>query len=223
MSTQTPLRRYASPQIAERRRRILDAVKTLIGEVGAEGFTLRDLGQRAGVSVTTIYNIFGDKESVIAHALREFDAGIPLHLPADPADLTGYLRVISETSAVVIAHRAYAVALADLYFSRSLSEALFDVIRSFPLHVFSPWRDRAREAGLLRERGKSSVGERCYANLEWAAVKDWGATRIDDAELVRTRHRNFLLMIVAECDLPLAERAGAMLATLGEGPRIRLV
>lgn len=223
MAGHSTARRYASPQIAERRRRILDEVKKLIGERGAEGFTLRDLGQRAGVSITTIYNVFGDKESVIAHALREFDSDIPLRLPDDPFDLQGYLEAIAYTSSVVIAHRSYALALADLYFSNSLSETLFEVIRSFPLHVFSAWRERAAEAGLLAGRMTSLAAESCYDNMEWGAVKDWGAGRNDDAELVRMRQRHFLVMVMADGAPAVAERAGAMLAALDGSERIRLV
>lgn len=195
MTSSPPARRYASPLIARRRARILDEVKKLIGEMGADGFTLRDLGQRAGVSVTTIYNVFGDKEGVIAHALREFDAGIALHLPDDANDLDGFLRAISDTSAVVVANRAYALALADLHFSRSLPHGLFELIRSMPLHVFSHWLQLAMPAGLLAGRLDQAAAETCYDNLEWAAVKDWGAGRVDDAELCRMRHRHFLMMV----------------------------
>ena len=216
MATSPPARRYASPLIAQRRARILDEVKKLIGEMGADGFTLRDLGQRAGVSVTTIYNVFGDKEGVIAHALREFDAGIALDLPDDAADLDGFLRAISDTSAVVVANRAYALALADLYFSRSLPHGLFELIRSMPLHVFSHWLQLAMQAGLMAGRLDRAAAEACYNNLEWAGVKDWGAGRIDNAELHRMRHRHFLMMVATMAAPALAGGAQERLLALND-------
>ena len=80
--------------------------------------------------MTTIYNIFGEKDAVIAHALREFYAGIKLNLPGDCVQIKGYLNAITYMTEIVIENRASARALADLYFSRSLVPANFDVIRS---------------------------------------------------------------------------------------------
>lgn len=220
----TVARRYASPLIAQRRERILDEVKQLIEEVGGDGFTLRDLALRAGVSVTTIYNIFGDKETLVAHALRAFDAGIALDLPDDPADLAGFLAAISHTTDVVLANRAYALALADLYFSRSLSKTFFQLVRSMPLHVYSHWLQRADVTGSRCGRMSIAAAEASYDNLEWGSVKDWGADRIADAELPAARHRSFLIMVMADAVPAIAGRAGEMLAALDrEGPRIRLV
>jgi len=208
-------RRYASPLIAERRARILDEAKTLIGEVGAAAFTLRDLGRRANVSVTTIYNIFGDKEGVIAHALREFHAGIKLALPSAAANLPGYLRALADTTAIVIEHRAYSLALADLYFSVSLAPALFDMIRTMPLQVFSHWLWAARRDDLLGGHCDAAVAESSFANLEWATIKDWGAGRIVDAELAGARQRSFLLMVAAVGGGEVREQAAGVLRVRG--------
>lgn len=207
-------RRYDSPLIAERRKRILAEAKNLIGECGMEGFTVRDLGRRAGVSVTTVYNIFGDKEGVIAHALREFHAGIRLSLPTRAANLAGFCRAIVETTEIVIENRAYAHALADLYFSRSLAPTLFGVIRGMPLQVFSHWLWAAEREALLNGHLSQAQAETAFANLEWASIKDWAAHRIDDAELVRTRQRSFLAMVMPVALRPLRDEAAALLETL---------
>jgi len=207
-------RKYSTPLIAERRKRILDETKKLIGEAGIDGFTLRELGQRAGVSVTTVYNIFGDKEGVVAHALREFHAGIKLNLPSQGANLAGYCRTICDTTEVVLENRAYALALADLYFSRSLSPTLFEVIRSMPLQVFVHWLWMAERDGLLTGVIRPADAETAFANLEWASVKDWGAGRIADAELAEVRQRSFLVIVKAMATRPIAEAADNLLAAL---------
>ena len=207
-------RKYSTPLIAERRKRILDETKKLIGEVGIDGFTLRELGQRAGVSVTTVYNTFGDKEGVIAHALREFHAGIKLNLPSHGANLAGYCRTICDTTDVVIENRAYALALADLYFSRSLTPTLFDVIRSMPLQVFLHWLWMAERDGLLNGLISSADAEAAFANLEWSCVKDWGAGRITDESLAHVRQRSFLIMVKAVATRAIADTADALLETL---------
>lgn len=208
-------RRYASQSIADRRQRILDETKKLIGEVGLDGFTLRDLGRQAGVSVTTIYNIFGDKEGVIAHALREFHAGIKLNLPASGANIAGYCRTIADTTDVVVANRAYALALAELYFSRSLVRPLYAVIKGMPLQVFSHWLWTAERDGLLIGGVDPQTIETSFANLEWASIKDWGAGRVTDDQLSATRQRSFVLSVLAISKEELRTNALALLAELG--------
>lgn len=214
-------RRYASQSIADRRQRILDETKKLIGEVGLDGFTLRDLGQRAGVSVTTIYNIFGDKEGVIAHALRQFHAGIRLNLPAGGGNLAGFCRAIADTTEIVIENRTYALALAELYFSRSLVQPLYAVIKAMPLQVFSHWLWVAERDGLLNGAVARDDAETSFANLEWASIKDWGAGRVTDAQLAAIRQRSFLFVVLAASNVELRTNALTLLAELSS-PSSRL-
>jgi AcrR family transcriptional regulator len=188
--------RYSSQLIAERRQRILHETKRLIGECGINGFKLRDLGLRAAVSVTTIYNIFGDKEGVIAHALRDFHVGIKLDLPNRSLQVDGFLRAIAHTTAIVIENRAYALALADLYFSRSLVPAVFDLIRCMPLQVFDHFYSLAAREGRLLKGIDQNFAATSFANLEWASIKDWGAGRLTDADLVAARQRSFVLALL---------------------------
>jgi AcrR family transcriptional regulator len=53
-----------------RRGRIIAITHELIAELGIEGITMRDLAQRCGVAVATLYNQFGSREAIIAEALR---------------------------------------------------------------------------------------------------------------------------------------------------------
>ena len=52
-----------------RRERIIAVTRELIGELGIEAITMRDLAQRCGVAVATLYNQFGSREAIIAAAL----------------------------------------------------------------------------------------------------------------------------------------------------------
>ena len=52
-------------QMAERRRRILDAAEALIRQTGGTSFPMLALAERAEVSPTTPYNLFGSKAGVL--------------------------------------------------------------------------------------------------------------------------------------------------------------
>lgn len=209
-------RRYASARIARRRQRIVQETLRLVGESGADGFTLKELGRRAQVSVTTIYNIFGDKEGLLAHALREFHAGVKLTFPARASDLAGFLETVRGTTEVVIANRAYALALADLYFSRSLSTGLFEVIRGIPLTFLSHWLWLAESQNFMGSPADAEMAARSFANLEWGCIKDWGAGRIRDEELTSVRQRNFLIVAMAVGSGGIRQSAARLTAKLSD-------
>ena len=50
---------------AERRHRIIAAARDLIKETGDTGLSMRAIAARAGVSLTTPYNLFGSKRAIV--------------------------------------------------------------------------------------------------------------------------------------------------------------
>jgi len=72
-SVETLSKREASK--ADRRRRIIDAARSLLQETGEEGLSMRALATRAQVSINTPYNLFGSKRAIVLAVLddvREF-------------------------------------------------------------------------------------------------------------------------------------------------------
>ena len=56
-------------QMRERRGRILEAARELLAERGYAAVTVRELAERCGVSVPTLYNRFESKDALIAEAV----------------------------------------------------------------------------------------------------------------------------------------------------------
>ena len=56
---------------AERRRRIVAAARDLIKETGDAGLSMRAIAARAGVSLTTPYNLFGSKRAIVIALLED--------------------------------------------------------------------------------------------------------------------------------------------------------
>ena len=63
-------------QKLERRERILASARELIAERGYEGLTMRDLAAHCRVSVPTLYNQFGSKDSLLAAAVETHCSGL---------------------------------------------------------------------------------------------------------------------------------------------------
>ncbi len=59
---------------ADRRKRIIEAARTLIQETGDLGLSMRALAERANVSIATPYNLFGSKREIILALLEDVKA-----------------------------------------------------------------------------------------------------------------------------------------------------
>ena len=55
-----------------RRARIIEAVIDLIANVGAEAVQMRDVAQRSGVALATVYRYFSSKDHLLAAALEDW-------------------------------------------------------------------------------------------------------------------------------------------------------
>jgi len=74
-----------------RRQRILNAAEVLIEESGSTDFTMKELGERAGISRFTTYNLIGQKATVLYlllnRSLDDIDARAQVESPrSDPAE-----------------------------------------------------------------------------------------------------------------------------------------
>lgn len=76
-----------------RRRRILDAARTLIESGGEASFSIKPVADSAELSVATIYNLFGSKEGLLVALLMEsvlsFEKRLDELAPATPIDRIG--------------------------------------------------------------------------------------------------------------------------------------
>ncbi|BBZ78721.1 hypothetical protein MANY_40580 [Mycolicibacterium anyangense] len=55
-----------------RRAKVIEEVIGLIGEVGADAVQMRDVAQRSGVALATVYRYFSSKENLLAAALEDW-------------------------------------------------------------------------------------------------------------------------------------------------------
>ncbi|ORA85044.1 TetR family transcriptional regulator [Mycobacterium malmoense] len=72
----------------KRRAKIIDAVTDLIGEAGADAVQMRDVAQRAGVALATLYKYFSSKEDLLVAALAGWQTRVVQPI-AGAAETTG--------------------------------------------------------------------------------------------------------------------------------------
>jgi len=163
---------------AGRRSRIVVAARDLIRETGSTDLSMRAIAKRAGVSLTTPYNLFGSKRAVVLAVFED---------ERDFAARFAKLRAPNALDRIFDAH-----ALAMSYFTRdpgfyqTLWRALLDTQAGDTTGLATPqrlernkaaWRtliERAQTEGLLQSEASPDLLEQalsCFANgamLAWA-------------------------------------------------------
>jgi TetR/AcrR family transcriptional regulator, cholesterol catabolism regulator len=79
-----------------RRAKIIEEVIDLIADVGADAVQMRDVAQRSGVALATVYRYFRSKEHLLAAALEDWQKRLTRRIlaargPADKDPLPGIL------------------------------------------------------------------------------------------------------------------------------------
>lgn len=177
-----------SPAMFARRRRILHEARRMMVEGGAQGMGMRELAERAGVSLRTLYNAFGSKEALIAAAVRQYYDKF-LRALSDGRDPYGFDWVLSGIVATNLRNqqiRDYLSALVNLYFSSSADPAIRIELRRTAAGFMIPWLELAQARRQLRRGTDIMRATGNIASLQYAINQEWLAGAIPDEAFVRT-------------------------------------
>ncbi len=183
-----------SLQKSDRRARIVDEARRLIGEQGFDGLSLRKLAAAADVTVPTIYNLIGGKEKILNELFADWVGMIEQELTKIDKDhaLEIAEAVVVEATRMIGENEEYyrSAQIAADHISRS-SDAVVDwkQLGSRSASMQENAARLAQEQGLLRGDVPARVlGEQIFANYR-VASSAWTYRRIS---LERFRHDGLL-------------------------------
>jgi AcrR family transcriptional regulator len=181
----------------DRRRRILDVARRLVAEKGFEGFSMRELGQRADVALRTLYNAYGSRDQLMAEAIQEYfqDFVSRRALREEAGTLKGTLERMEVVHRRNLQIKNYTRALMALYFSAGTDPELWQTIHDILDHRQRLWLGRLAEADMLHAWVDVPDAAARLTNLEYAAMFQWGQGRIDDADLIDALKRAVLTYV----------------------------
>src|SRR6056297_3021772 len=140
MKNDKPNGRTLRPILEARRNHIISVTRDMIGEVGIEGITMRELAARCNIAVATLYNNFGSsgKESVIAAALQlDFrDRFEKLDESLSPAKKVE-ARITQTASDIKGPLRDYTKAVQYFYFHQQQASEIRAIIHDYSVSEFS--------------------------------------------------------------------------------------
>lgn len=179
----------SSPAMFERRRRILSAARRLIELGHADGFSMRQLSDRAGVAMNTLYNAFGSKENIAALAMTQYfeDFHRAITFENAPDSLAGVIeREITITVRNLVIPQ-YVRAVTTLFFSATAGPHVRAALVAIGASTYMPWLEQVRS---MRKLEACVDFGRIPANLSallYAQVQEWRVSEIDDAEFLNCR------------------------------------
>ena len=188
--------RYISDSILARRRRMLEVAKQIIAEGGEEAFTIRELGRRAKVSVTTIYATYGDKQGLIAAAIQDYYDGLDVARAPHTNTLAGLLAATDLARDAILANKPYARHYAELFFSGGLDQRIYQAIRDTTTASAGQlaWLQKAIRDGEVVPGLSLDEIAALLTNHRLMVLHDWAQGRIDDEDLSTATRKAFLIM-----------------------------
>jgi AcrR family transcriptional regulator len=115
VGTELVMRRRLSAEQQERRQRVVDVATALAQEGGYDAVVMKDVAERSGVALATLYRWFASKDHLLCEVLLEWGARVEADLRADPPrDEDGPERVLAfirRLSATVAAYPRLAAAI----------------------------------------------------------------------------------------------------------------
>ena len=175
---------------------MLEVAKQMIAEGGRDGFTIRELGRRARVSVTTIYATYGDKEGLIAAAIQDYYDALPVARARHTTSLAGLLSATDLARDAILANKPYARHYAELYFSPTVDARIYEAIKMTATASGGqlPWLQKAVRDGDVLPGLDADRIVAMLASYRLLVLNDWAQGRIKDDELGDAVKTSFLVL-----------------------------
>ncbi len=194
---------------------MLEVAKTMIAEGGSEAFTVRELGRRAKVSITTIYAAFDDKEGLIAAAIQDYYDRLPVAAQPPAASLSGVLKATAQVRDAILTNKSYARHYAELYFSAAdprIHNAIKITASASAGHL--PWLQKVMRDGDIVPGLTMDDIVVLLANHRLMVLHDWAQGRTSDEDWSTATTRAFLIMARGVTRGATHDRVDAALKTL---------
>jgi len=193
--------RVRQKNIEKRRQRILAAAREIIAESGPDALSMRELAKKSGLAVTTLYNLFGNKESIQMALYAEAISSVePFLATQDERDPLSALLAGAETPVEhLIEHKAAFQPIIQMeYFNhgeraspRSMSfyVNVLGIIRSFV-------EPAQADGAILAESSVDLIAAELFYAYR-GAIEDWCCCEIDDDMFRRRVKCAFLFVLLA--------------------------
>ena len=187
-----------TPKQEDRRLRILTAAREMVADHGYEGMVMSQVAERAGVSPTTLYNLYNTKDQLVMESLRELLAENTREV-AQRSEGPGwqYLYAATQSGAeMATASPAYAEAILVALQRAKAGDELVEVLITRQADGIFRSLKAMKKARQLRKN--VDIGELAVAlsGVYWSSFILWNKGVIRLQQLRHTVLMNFLSMLI---------------------------
>lgn len=139
--------KYSNERLRARKARILQEARNLIGTKGVDGLTMRELADKSGVALATLYNIYGSKDVLVSYAVNDFfEKILETGVVASPGKTTlermlGLLDLIAKQ---VRKQAAYTRVVVTLYFKLDSDMGIHNMLYKIAITEFTELLEEMR-------------------------------------------------------------------------------
>ncbi len=199
---------YNSPRQLERQQRILECAREAIDHSGYDALTMNDLAATSGVSVKTLYNLFGSKDELLLLAVADLLTDLS-ESPQVSQAAPGIARMLANlevTAAQIVATPAYAETMARALFQADREHRLVEILLGNTRAGVLEQLQLAQGQGELREEVDLEAAATLIAGQQWSAVLLWvkGLLALDD--YLNQARRGLRMALIPLCAPDVAAR-----------------
>lgn len=203
--------------------RIMSVTQQLLGEVGVENITMRDLAARSRVAAATLYNRFGTKDRLVTAAVIEHYELAIAHVVARRTTIQKPLDQIVENVRVIVRdcqrRPGFAQALMVAYFKIGNDREMPTRLYAALLHSLLPPIRQMEAGGTLRPWASSQAVAEELCDRMFGAVMKWSQGLVPKPLLLEHALRSLLLSLAGASTAEQADEIGAVLAHIGGDKR----
>lgn len=163
-----------TPNQIARREKILRVTREQVARHGYESLSIRDLADQAGVSPTTLYNLFDNKDGLVLASLQSNLERIDRTAIEEGESVLDFvIRRARVTCTTIIEVPKYSQAIARLLFTAEPSDQVVQLVLATPASRFLRYNRLMRQDGTLRNDVKLEELARVLSGSNWATILMW--------------------------------------------------
>lgn len=190
--------RTLTPKQEDRRERILSAARDMVADHGYEGMVMSHVAEKAGVSPTTLYNLYNTKDELVLEALRELLLQNVLKISAESAG-PGWkfiLKMILNGAWMANSAPAYAEAITQAMLRANSGDALIEMLLGNSRRDILLSLRAMREAGELDPRVNTDALATSLVGVYWSTFMLWNKGLVKLQAMEHTLQLNFLAILI---------------------------
>lgn len=185
-----------TPRQVARRESIIQAVRTLLERRGYDGVSMRAVAAEAGVSPSTLYEIYESKDVLILQSVRSFFEDMGLEEESVPAGVDRLVHRLNAIAGFFETANRQGEGISRLLFQDQNNEAATEVLLRNAVAARQRSIEEMIEAGQLNDVGDVELLARMLVSVTWGAVLFYQRGEIDMGSLASELIRQSMTLLI---------------------------